>query len=423
MRRPIHYESVIQKHFNPYRKVLRKTLAKFARKPVPLAEIWESYFQAMKQNGSGTAVQKYNMRYALLVLEYFYLRATQKVENPFCYTEIIEDLQFHRLLENVGGWMESVGVPHLQVNGILNISAMIYYHAIAFELAHKRIYEVTPGLAEQLANTELKGVQTNDLQLPYESIYLVAPPQANLRVFNTITGWHRCEGMYLVADPKLSDVESGLTCQSGITRGWRVLAVGEDKSQNKKSWETSDDALVYFRIPLPENRPIDDVLGQIHDTYSDTTNNPRLDLAGWGEMAREWQCIFKWMMNAVLYVTHVEPGNHWICNDEARRLWERMEKLPKKSPKKEKLKKRFKELDPQYRWLLGSKIVINRGGKFGNKREIVNQRNILKTKVRVPGHWRRVAHGKGRSERTWRFIVPYWRNKDGIELTKDHELT
>lgn len=111
-----------------------------------------------------------------------------------------------------------------------------------------------------------------------------------------------------------------------------------------------------------------------------------------------------------------------MLNKEARQLWERIQKIPKGSPKRKRLHGEFQKLDPRWRYPIGQHILVQRG----EEREVGapgEARGPVTVISWVAGHWRRVAHGPGRTLRTWKHIEPYRRGPEGApEIWKPHRV-
>lgn len=345
----------------------------------------------------------------------------------YSYTDLVDNGRFADPLTFFGQLLHPEGDP-ANLNAQLSFSAVLHYQLCAYEIAGKHTYEVSSGLAEQLRATTLKGVNNEDLTLPYESQFVVIPKTANLYTYNDQSGWHRVVGAYLtqertnkkIANFSSPDKSAVIGHSAGTTtpyRVWRVVVVGEDKAFAGDAVE--DDAINYFRVELHPGKSVEDAVNAAQETFDSIKYDDPNSL-----MIREWKNIFYWLMNFSLYVTHVEPGEHWIADKEARQLWDRIEKLPKKSPKKKRLRRRFASLDPELTILLGQKIKVSRrkGGKSNEHQSATGPQTALKVARRVPGHWRRVVHGPKGMLRRWQWIAPYWRNKDGIKLSGDTHL-
>lgn len=290
------------------------------------------------------------------------------------------------------------------------------FHMLSHRRAGQRVYEVSAGLGEKLRYTELRGLMTDDLRLPYENIYIQVPPRAGLKVWNQDTGWHELEGIYITEDSLVS--AEGSYKDIGDCRGWRIMLVGKRKPEAT----LGDDALTHFWIPLNPGQNLDAVLDKLQERMNAESQNGEAERTGFGLMLNEWRPVFAWAMNVVLYVTWTEPGAHVIGNAEARKLWDRAMNKPKGSSARKDLLERFQNVDPQRRILLGKDVRVLRGeheNEDGSPRE-PNKSGIagraMEVRTRVPGHWQRYWHGKkdGSEERTrqWQWKEPFWKGPE-----------
>jgi hypothetical protein len=327
------------------------------------------------------------------LLEYF----LNSLENPYCYSGIF-NTQFSKYVVGLEDGLALYAKYTGLMYSIFNTEFIVNYHCISHVRAGKRVYTVSDGLAAKLRETELRGVDSDDLNLPYRSIYVCTPPAAGLKIWNVNSGWHEVEGVYITEDPKVAG-----------SRGWRLLVVGASKTEAINGWE--DDAIVFFHIPLVPGQTVEECLGWLNE---DKGNN-------FGKNKEVWRDIFSWVMNLILYCTWTEPKpESWMANEQARHLWSRIQKLPR-GQKRERLKASFRELDPQVRYRMGIAVrrhqpIVGTRGENGHS----SQRQI---QTLVAGHWRRQAHGPERQLRKWLWIEPYWRHLDGTpEEDRCHEV-
>lgn len=323
-----------------------------------------------------------------------YLLAEQA--DPYSYGRLMQD-------PRVGALARLLTTEMRQANDNVLMTFQLTYHAASHARAGKRVYEVSPGLGEKLRYTELRGLSTDDLRLPYEAIYIQVPARAKLRVHNAQTGWHELMGIYLAEDSLIpADAARGM----GGGRGWRVLLCGRSKNER-----FGDDALSHFWVPLDPGRKLDEQLNLLADRMVTDPSG-----SSFGEMRACWRDIFDWLMNVVLYATWTEPGVHVMTNKEAKQLWERLQKLPRKSAKRETLKKRFRELDPQQRIVLGRNVYVLRGGDREGAGPGEEGRPLW-VRTRVSGHWRNQAHGTGRKLRKLLWIEPFFRGPEDAPVS------
>jgi hypothetical protein len=274
------------------------------------------------------------------------------------------------------------------------------YHMVTFERAGKKIYEMSPGLADRLLHTELRGVDAEDLRLPYPAVYMIIPTHLQFKINVYDTGWHEVDGVYITEDNKL--VFSDTTSADTPPRGWRIMLVGKSKNE-----DVFDDALFFFTVSMPEGQKIDDCLDAALDLWAHENH---------GQDITTIRSVFRLLMNAILYATSSEAELFsYIRDKETRQLLERLKKAEGK--KREKIKAQLKNKSRQEIILLGRSIKAfeEKGDGTGKPMEV---------RVRVAGHWRHYWIGQGRSERVRRWISPFWRGpQDGLPINPIHHLT
>ena len=259
-----------------------------------------------------------------------------------------------------------------------------------FELAGKHFYEVSPGLADKLANTELRGLTTEDLRLPFESICFHVPKEAGLHVLEEESP---CESIYLFED---SD-------RNG-ERNWLLMIAGSP-------WEGQplNNNMIAFQFALPAGITMDAAIKE---------NVRRLSGAevpmGVADSLRAWPDFFRWAMNAVIYATWPAGDRRTkFLNKPAAQLRARMEKLPR-GKKKERLGNQLKTLELNPVVVLGANVRLE---GTGNEATATGQPRGLRVRVRVMGHWRHQAFGRNRSERRLQWIEPFWRGSEDLPLS------
>ena len=338
-------------------------------------------------------------------------------EDPYSYSTLLMNEQYLKHFH----WLANKGVHP----GDIHVSLQLHHHMVCHVRAGKRVYEVSPELGERLLHTELRGVTSEDLRLPYEAVYIQIPPAVNVKVWNQQTGWHRAIGCYVVEENYM-DAEDRYELEGVDTRkkhrGWRLMMVGENKTDRGLK---GDDALSFFRVLLADGTKLDDV---IKCCYQDIKRETVNKWSTWTDaMTTDWEQQFRWVMNVILYATWEEPGEHWEDNTELRRLWDRARKAPKGSTKRKRLNERARGLPSQPRIKLGQKLVVDRTRNKSPEKSLEKSgepSRIRYVKTRVPGHWKAVAHGPKHSLRRQQWIQPYWRNKDAEEAQEQpkHEL-
>lgn len=282
------------------------------------------------------------------------------------------------------------------------------WHFAAHQLSGEKTFEVSPGLGVNLVNTVLDGIGTEDLHLPYTSIFLVVPKSVGLQIFNNTTGYHQVEGMYIVED---STPESS-------TRRWHILVLGTSKDP----LNPYDDAIFHFNVDLPTNVKLEEAL-RVSEGMTRSACERNMSPEAMEFYLANWRALFSFAMNAVVYATWPDAEKEYlILNKEARQLTDRIQKLPKNSKKREELRGRLKNLDPQHRIYLGRSITLTTAEEELEAR-IAREGHALRVRLYVMGHWKNQPYGPNSSLRKRIWIRAYERGpKDAPVVNHDHVL-
>ena len=331
------------------------------------------------------------------------------LQHPTAFTELLER-SGRKFYENVYSYAAhnvptptSPGVDKAYVvQSEIQTQLTVIWQTLCHRWAGQRVYEVSPGLSQRLAATELRGLQTDDLHLPYPSIYLQVPPEAKLRIWNRETDWHDVEGMYLT-----EGVDTHTTPEAP-TRRWYILIVGT----GKKDISDIDDALFYFQVPLPQGQPVTQVLDEAEEKANVVFK--KTDMQAYES---EWRKLFNWAMNAMVYATSAEVRTqHTTRNKQAKQLFDRIQKLPKGSDKRRRLNEELRTLTPMHRIILGPDIKPWTEEETGQ----TTSGRKLTLRILVQGHYRNQVHGPQNSLRKTIWIQPFWR---GPEMGETHVST
>jgi len=295
-------------------------------------------------------------------------------------------------LNALGRWFVDTFAP---IKGELfageEFSTMIthLYQRCVHHRTGENTYEVSPGLGERLANTEVRGLTTDDVRLPFPNIYIIVPPEAGLTVKHTSTGEHVCNGFYVTED---------LNGEHGRT--WRLLAMGASKTPDDP-W---DDALFHFSMTLAPGQDLDEALFKLEEQTSINDTSDRSDKSR-EYYRKSWRTLFRFVLNVVLYITWPDSRKEYVVgNPEARRLSEQMRKHPKGSGKYERAKAQLKGVQQQRRIYLGrgmERLAENVG--TGTPRGPVTVRTL------VAGHWKTQPYGPKSTLRKTIWREPFWR--------------
>jgi hypothetical protein len=411
---PTHYERMSQVLGG--RQELRQLIHEFGRDGANVDDVWKIAPLIMGEVPSSELVglPPSKVREYLRLVRPDWASSVHLEIQKYLLDHQVDKYSMSELYTSSSYYRLSQHLKHICGSGAASSTLHMNYQWISHERAGKRVFQVSPGLADQLRHTEIRGIMAEDIQLPYESIYIQVPQEAGLKIWNEQTQWHRVVGVYITEDHCM-EIKDAYTISDkpGDKRGWRVLVIGEDKAKDTRY---GDDAMAFSRVLLHDDMRLTDIIDLAFremrewERVEGSSQSPKL--------SSKWEENFRWYLNVVLYITWQEPGEHWIANKEARQLWNRIQKTASKK-KRKALNKKFQKLDPKKRIRLGSGILIDRkrpksapenSGQNGGSRKIEPSRIM----TRVVGHWKHVPYGPMRKQRRYQWIEPYWRNKDGL---------
>lgn len=305
-------------------------------------------------------------------------------------SSIIRDL--HRFITNA-----------LKDQSQANSFILTAWQHVQFEAAGRHVYFPSSGLTGRLMNTRLpwETRSVDDLRLPYRTIYIAVP---------------RGVGMSYVTEQGDRRDILGITVTErgeyeGHSRSWTLSVVGDEVPAPEKDVELPNYLLFGFDIPLKEGGSIEGALEEkrrLIQSYAPQIRTPFFEKHG---VAPIWESIFHFVMTVVLYATC--PDVEWEENisPEYRRLQEQMKKHPKGSHKYERAKEALRRTNPERHVVLGRSVT-----PLEQPPPVFGPGGELLERVNVQGHFRRVVHGKGRSERKWQWIADYWKGPEDAEV-------
>lgn len=267
----------------------------------------------------------------------------------------------------------------------------------------RRVYELSEGLADCFKYTELRGVSSDDLRLPYSNIYIAVPPQAGADFF--YDGSKKCGlvGMYITESPRSLNMDGSE--RNG--RSWRLCAIGEPDgylSDGLPNWLTFT-----FDLLLTPGKKVTECLDDRQEFLDQQMPEElRYIYRAQDGLAPKWQQLFMLAMNVVLYATHHPEADVFeeASNKQWRQMKARLDKLPP-GQKKDRLREELKGVDPRRR------IYLGRGVK--RMSEGTGESRPLHVRTLVQGHWRNQTHGPKHSLRKLMWINPFWRGPMEVE--------
>jgi hypothetical protein len=251
--------------------------------------------------------------------------------------------------------------------------------------AGEKVYELSLGLGERLLKTELHGLNTEDLRLPFQSIYLVIPSELGLKLVNEVTGQHDLEGVYIT-----EYAHEGL-------RKWKMLFWGPP---NANSTNEFDDTIFHFSVELPEGLTLEQAIANSEAFRRGTGTQLSAQF-----YLDHWRQLFTLVMNTVVYCTWPDAELREAQNGEWLRLQEQLRKHPKGSHKYERTREKLRQTLQQRRIVLGPTVK-----RFEAPSHAGGPSQLVRTLV--SGHWQRFAWGPGKTLRRWGWRSPFWRGPE-----------
>ncbi len=306
---------------------------------------------------------------------------------------------------------------------------------LSHERSGRRVYEVSPGLADKLKYTELRGLVAEDVRVPYNNIYIDVPPETGFAIYNDWDNqWHELEGAYIMEDkqsvmevlpPDTVNMTKGLKIVASdgiamedreVVRSLSIMFVGGPGKDPAGKPIKGDDALFFFRLYLYENKSVDFCIEDCDMRNKRYRNQMVTD-----KMGTMWADIFRWCLNVLMYATMGNPDEE-LLDKESQKLWDRIQAAPEGSKIRKNLQKKFNGRKDDKRIVLGGNITVDRtrpeyeGGTGPGGRKV-------QVRTRVCGHWRKVRYGKNWASRRMTFVEPFWRGPElGEEVARRHVL-
>ncbi len=334
----------------------------------------------------------------------------EQQEDEWSYGRLCTNPQFI----SVARYEEQVlmrGMP----SGEVNTARILRYCISAYEKNGRKLYVVSPGLAWEMRNIQLRNMPSELLRLPFNALYLTAPKE--LKVYNQHTGWHDLEGLYVVAD------------NAAVPRTWRLVMTG---GPNEQSTHPKDDSLFHYFVKLADGKTIEQC---IEDTLNDVVKDGAFSRSIDGKkiynapktqeqadifnlMRDHLKAAFSYVVNVMLYATHPDAEEEaFNASPEFRALYRRARKA--KGKKRKDLFARAKACKgPEY-IKLGASVTVSR-----ELRDAVESSKGKGTKhsVRtyVSAHWQHFWTGPRDGERTriYKLKRAHWKGAKDLPVSE-----
>ncbi len=305
---------------------------------------------------------------------------------------------------NIVSVNETTGADYGTASAQANSITQQMYHRWMHGKTGRKVYEVSPALAEHLKFTEFRQVTTDALKLPYKSVYIHIPSNADI-TFNNTWAEQTEQGV-----PPVSPVEavSIMELNEPTGRRWNFLVIGAPGLRVPGFGR--DQAIFSFDVFLEPGKTIDEMLERkaqsLHTMpqYLQRMYDGETDIT----LAPFWRGFFKWAMSVLLYMTW--PGADVKHGVENQREIDGLKRRASRAhgDERKRLKTELKHMPSRARIYLGSKLeALNVASRVKGLSRA--EGNKLLVRCLVTGHWRHQPHGPGRSERKLIWIKPFWR--------------
>jgi hypothetical protein len=263
-------------------------------------------------------------------------------------------------------------------------------------LGAPNVFQVQSSLVEKLLATDISNVSADDVRPPFPGFYVSMPP-GSLAIWNHKTGHHQAS-LIGVAEGypqplETSDLRGG---NQRMFAGGRTLFAVFFGEPNERSQGVSDDNITNIALPLnSEHRN----LGEVFDEFSGVVNDQPdfLRFMGKSYSAVEGlKLLDQFIANFCLYLSSPNPDIEPVRGGQ--KSWSAEVELIESRRTTPRLRE-LKEPPLAALWDVG--------------RNTTKLQRKLPSDIVVRGHWKRQAHGPGRTLRKVIWIEPFIRNATG----------
>ena len=275
-------------------------------------------------------------------------------------------------------------------------------------LAGDKRYQVSLGLAERMVYTELRGLSSDDIRLPFPTISIEI---SSTLVLGPLSSHEYPKTLFIQ-----EETPGGATREAGVSRVWNMVLLPAKWARLPYGEHGALELYLLARLCFTKGEKWEAVvsLGKTGSYELSPLISDHAGAAMFSDFGPEtitiYESLFRLAANLVLYATNNETRAS-ATNKEYNDLTARIQKTPG-GPKKERLKERRRSLDPEYKIVLGANVrPIPDAMREGNK---------IGVRTLVSGFWRNQAHGPKFSLRKQKWIEPFWR---GVELGEEAPAT
>lgn len=266
----------------------------------------------------------------------------------------------------------------------------LYVYLSSREFGSPSIFELRNNLAEKLALTDVDQIKPSDVRPPLPGFYIQMPPEA-LELKNQHTGWHKTS--------LIGIAESNFTEGPRAGRGLSCVFWCEPNAQS--SAPTDDNAQTAF-VSLPDG--FNGTIEEFEASIFDDGRGPRAPFVKWQgkelSFVEGHALLRRFAINFCLYLSSPNPD---IQPTNGRKPWQEVVEQAEQTRDEPRARRQV---------VIGKNFSVWDVG-----RSVKRLVRLTATDIMVRGHWRRQAHGVGRSLRRVIWIEPFVRRPtgDGVE--------
>lgn len=276
-------------------------------------------------------------------------------------------------------------------------------HIARFLADGAKVYEVSEGLTQRLLNTDVHGIPTSMLKLPYQTVCIRIPAVSGFGYDEffvteeptTKLEPHEADLLRQVAEQEGESLDRAGVEGDLLPRGWTVIAMSY-RGKSEGAWNV--DATPPLGVTFRENEDLAALCNRLGFDFRQTKGPDKSET------------LVKFLINFVLYLSWPDTGESFEKRVSPKYAAARKKLGTLNGYKKERLRKQIAEMDSDERMYVGAKVPFltqpSESGGLGGK---------LFVRSLVAGHWKMQPCGEGRKDRKLIRIEPYWRGPlDGV---------
>ncbi len=261
-------------------------------------------------------------------------------------------------------------------------------------------FSVGEGLALRLMTTELRGLTSTDVRLPFHT-FAIELPKGLLSLSDPITGFHEARAIYVA--------ECDSSHKPGAHIPGRHLMILVRCVANEKSSTPMEYLDLCFPISLLEGRGLDEQDAEPAARYRSLVEQRGLFLGCEVSTEQSRKLLVQFVLNTCLYLSSAHADIRHVHAEEIKRLSDgRNLKKARTS-----VRERVARLRRERVFLVGSSVRVDPVLREHLLRAPGTGSSLTYRTV-VRGHWKHQVFGEGRVERRLIWIQPYVRGGEDL---------